>query len=243
MGQKAWVKNGLEWMKNVSLNFFYSDKYKKKVKHTSMNEGVLIKLLDIGSCFNPFLKFPEFCVKAIDLCPANSNVDKCDFLRVIISNTSDESTQYNKYDTNGFLECLPYGYFDVTVMSLVLCYLPDPQQRLKMIINARKCLNNNRPSLLLIFEKESILHSAKYYSNFLKHWKETICQCGFKVLCYEKLSSDNHIAHAFAFITTEVIDDDLPKGLFIRQDFDKQNIAKANVLCDNILIEKLFNIK
>jgi hypothetical protein len=58
---------------------------------------------------------------------------------------------------------LPSQSFDVVVMSLVLSYLPTPNQRIEMIKNARKLLRNsnynNQPhysGLLLIVEKESI---------------------------------------------------------------------------------------
>lgn len=35
-----------------------------------------IRLLDVGSCFNPFLKFEEFLTVGIDIVPA---VEVCDF--------------------------------------------------------------------------------------------------------------------------------------------------------------------
>ncbi|XP_064633044.1 S-adenosylmethionine sensor upstream of mTORC1-like [Lineus longissimus] len=39
-----------------------------------------IFLLDVGSCYNPFQHFEEFCVTALDLHPATESVLQCDFL-------------------------------------------------------------------------------------------------------------------------------------------------------------------
>lgn len=39
-----------------------------------------VRLLDVGSCYNPFLVYDEFDVTAIDLCPAHLSVKRCDFL-------------------------------------------------------------------------------------------------------------------------------------------------------------------
>ncbi|XP_020898757.1 S-adenosylmethionine sensor upstream of mTORC1 isoform X2 [Exaiptasia diaphana] len=53
-----------------------------------------LNLLDVGSCYNPFLEFKDdFFTVAIDLCPATEYVYKCDFLdlKIINENTSAKS--------------------------------------------------------------------------------------------------------------------------------------------------------
>ncbi|XP_050731819.1 S-adenosylmethionine sensor upstream of mTORC1-like [Eriocheir sinensis] len=49
-----------------------------------------VRVLDVGSCYNPFRVFPEFEVTAIDLCPAHESVFKGDFLNLEIMEKEDE---------------------------------------------------------------------------------------------------------------------------------------------------------
>jgi len=44
-----------------------------------------IRLLDVGSCYNPFQAFAEFCAVGIDICPA---VNVCFLLYVHINTVS-----------------------------------------------------------------------------------------------------------------------------------------------------------
>jgi hypothetical protein len=153
-----------------------------------------IKLLDVGSCYNPLLKYedllPYFDITAIDLCPVDPSVYKCDFLTVDItdsvesyqshkiscaakpsqsaphpsSSTSTDSPAESQYHE---LKMLPSNHFDVIIMSLVLSYLPTPETREIMIDKARKLLvspgHNGKPhygGLLIIIEKQSIFSPA-----------------------------------------------------------------------------------
>jgi hypothetical protein len=136
-----------------------------------------IKLLDIGSCYNPLLKFedllPFFDCTAIDLCPVDPSVYKCDFLTVevapsleqyqthkvqsdttvniVSSHPSSSSYSASNYPSNVYREVkmLPANYYDVAVMSLVLSYLPTPSARELMIEKARQLLvtpgHNGKP--------------------------------------------------------------------------------------------------
>ena len=60
-------------------------------------------------------------------------------------------------------------------------------------------------SRLLIFEKESIFHTGKYFPVFLRNWKVAVESCGFEKVTYAPLRtpsvSGDHSrrSHAFAF--------------------------------------------
>ena len=278
MGSKDWMIAGTEWMKNISLNFYYNKlgiKYYNKIIKTLQNNSKSnnnndnnnncndsyrqnpmtclkatdekIKLLDIGSCFNPFKEFNEFEVTAVDLCPSNDSVHKCDFLDIIVTENIDLTLNINNSYKNGFMKYFPINSFDVCVMSLVLSYLPCPKQRLLMIKNARKTLiyENNKMGLLLIYEKCSILHNNYYYTLFLKHWKQQICLLGFELLKYERVIINSHKSHAFSFVTTNIQSTNTntietnenalvneENGLWIKQDF--KNKEEMDLFCEKI---------
>ncbi len=203
-----------------------------------------IKLLDVGSCYNPILKFPDllpyFDVTAIDLYPADSSVAKCDFITVNIPNSYIEYEQLLQHSPkrDAELHSLPPSFYHAVVMSLVLCYLPTPAARERMIENARKVLISpgfeDKPhhgGLLIIIEKESILsshNSGKVSANrvTIDDWKSTICSKGFFLQRYElHVSSDRRKSHIFIFKATNL--DSRPgestevRPLFIKQDFDR----------------------
>ena len=97
-----------------------------------------IRLLDVGSCYNPIQyspNAPAFDCTAIDLHPAHPSVKKVDFLRFT---PSDESSRHDseeiELDTNKWNPST--GSFDVVSMSLVLSYLPNVSQRRDMIRRA-----------------------------------------------------------------------------------------------------------
>eukprot|EP01040_Poterioochromonas_malhamensis_P003240 gene3240-3453_t len=208
-----------------------------------------IKLLDVGSCYNPILKFPEllpyFDITAIDLCPADSSVAKCDFITVNIpsSYTEYEQLQRNSPKRDAELHSLPPSFYHAVVMSLVLCYLPTPAARERMIENARKVLISpgfeDKPhhgGLLIIIEKESILlsqNSGKVSVNrvTIDDWKSTICSKGFFLQRYElHVSSDRRKSHIFIFKATNLVavpgESAEVRPLFIKQDFDRDSNVK-----------------
>ncbi|CAB3364913.1 Hypothetical predicted protein [Cloeon dipterum] len=79
-----------------------------------------IKLLDVGSCYNPFASFDIYEVEAIDIAPGERNVKKCDFLNVNIS-------QDKQLEIDSELNHLEEQSFDVVVFSLLLEYFPCAQ--------------------------------------------------------------------------------------------------------------------
>ncbi|PIK62758.1 putative methyltransferase BTM2-like [Apostichopus japonicus] len=61
-----------------------------------------LRLLDVGSCFNPFLDYPEFLSIGIDISPAVTSVYKCDFLNLQLQ----EPLQVYSDTVNRYLQML-----------------------------------------------------------------------------------------------------------------------------------------
>lgn len=120
-----------------------------------------IRLLDVGSCYNPFISMENadmFDITAIDLYPRHDSVYRCDFLNMTIGSNEtapilvsksaerqDEASPAMEEDSDPYASFnqivqLPEGSFDVVTMSLVLSYLPNPDLRLQMIQKARRLL-------------------------------------------------------------------------------------------------------
>jgi len=220
-----------------------------------------IRLLDVGSCYNPLVQSPNaslFDITAIDLYPSNPTVFQCDFLNLDIGlpnssmvlhhdqrqhdhqvqDHSDGIDEANQADVaisqHTKLLQLPSSSYDVITMSLVLSYLPTPQQRLVMIKKARQLLVSpghhsyqHYTGLLLIVEKESIFNNLNNNNNnniamnhldaltvgnnrsmLLTHWKKAICNEGFELVKYDLYTTGSRKTHVFAFATTPYIHDD-----------------------------------
>ena len=69
-----------------------SESMAEETKSTiATDPGARISVLDVGSCYNPFAKFPEFDVVAIDLSPTpDSDVYRCDFVSVGVGDRVDD---------------------------------------------------------------------------------------------------------------------------------------------------------
>lgn len=269
MGSKDWVKIGTEWMHFYIQQFYFGElgvklmqKFQKKASVDSnfplcskipLPGGTKVRLLDVGSCFNPFKRWDDLDVTAIDLCPADPSVHQCDFLnitivdKVLFDNVGDNlpgelCSESSPGSPNGGCSEIKFvkSSYNVVVMSLVLSYLPIPEQRILMIRNSRKLLSNHSsdiPGLLLLYEKDSILHSAAHYTAFLEHWKTTIAKEGFILCRYEHLIFDNknrthgRKAHIFIFVTDpNFIDSVCPpeSKLYIKQDFADDDSETKN---------------
>ena len=107
-----------------------------------------LKVLDVGSCYNPFLTGPYntlFDITALDLCPTDPTVYQSDFLTLKIGPNSSEPLILNgSVDGTGKpinrLIQLPEHTYHAVTMSLVLNYLPTPLTRLNMVRRARRLL-------------------------------------------------------------------------------------------------------
>ena len=236
MGEKSWVQEGHKWCELVAEEFFFGNLSKKtfvnnrkdelcrqadgkidREKLFSLQESFVLpavrddskmNLLDIGSCYNPHSKGSmrhRFEVIALDLFPQDESVLSCDFITV---NLADEMST-----KGGYLESLPVNYFHVCTLSLVLCYLPTPTERIAMVSKARECLrketNFSCGGLLLISEKGSIFPTSSLHTRYLNTWKDSMRSIGFALVRYEmKVVEGNKRLHLFAFSRIECVKKD-----------------------------------
>lgn len=133
------------------------------------------KLLDVGSCYNPFQNFDKFEVLALDIAPANNDVFKCDFLSVPV-------TEKSVIHNNNVVE-LKRNCFHVIVFSLFLEYLPCPDLRLKCCIKAYDLLTPEGILVIVTPDSNHISSNAKIY----KSWRYNLSLIGFNRIQYQKL--------------------------------------------------------
>lgn len=126
-----------------------------------------LKMLDVGSCYNPFKKFDLFDVVAVDIAPASDDVIQCDFLQ------SDIDKHPN----------LSRGVFDVVLFSFLLEYLPHPRMRYDCCAKARDLLKPG--GLLVILTPDSKHDTAN--SQVMKSWRHGMASLGLMRTRYEKL--------------------------------------------------------
>lgn len=107
------------WIYNAIKQYFHegelqrvTEKEMRKLKHLELEvdfcdcnryeASYTIKLLDVGSCYNPFSVYSDLEVTAIDLCPALESVAQCDFLnlQVTVSDNNDKSGDVEDYAKN-----------------------------------------------------------------------------------------------------------------------------------------------
>ncbi|XP_063709777.1 S-adenosylmethionine sensor upstream of mTORC1 [Culicoides brevitarsis] len=140
-------------------------------------ENSPIRLLDVGSCFNPFTKYENFDVIAIDIAPSKSSgVFKMDFTNVEIV---DEPMNF----CHNRLSHLPHTFFDVVVFSLLLEYLPSSKQRIKCVQNAYEVLDNEGLLVIITPDSKHVGANAK----LMKNWRYTISLMGFNRIMFEKM--------------------------------------------------------
>lgn len=188
----------IKWIYKVCCDYFNGDDLQKYREREEDIAGKIeiefffqkcftkpYRLLDVGSCYNPFSIFSEFCTTAIDIAPATDSVHKCDFLNV--ATTPYVQNKCKERYTNFLLE----NYYDVVVFSLVLEYLPTAQQRLLFCEKAYRLLKPE--GLLCIITPDSKHVGAN--CKIMKTWKYLLANIGFSRIRYEKLP---HI-HCMAF--------------------------------------------
>ncbi|KAG8142910.1 hypothetical protein E2320_006100 [Naja naja] len=191
------------------------------VTDESLHPSGKIRLLDVGSCFNPFLKFEEFLTVGIDIVPAVESVYKCDFLNLQIHQplqlAQDAIDAFLKQLKNP-IDSLPGELFHIVVFSLLLSYFPSPYQRWICCKKAHELLVLN--GLLLIITPDSS-HQNRH-AMMMKSWKIAIESLGFKRFKYSKFS---HM-HLMAFrkislkTTSDLVSRNYPGMLYIPQDFN-----------------------
>ncbi|RUS80647.1 hypothetical protein EGW08_011597 [Elysia chlorotica] len=189
-----------------------------------------VRLLDVGSCYNPFLECPEFESIGIDLSPATQSVYQCDFLQLELTPSlahPPSSSDLNPTPLTTALGLslapqsspvtrLPRASFQVVVFSLLLEYLPAAAQRWACCVKAHSLLQPH--GLLLIVTPDS--NSAYRNAPMMKSWRQALEHLGFHRWKYHKME---HV-HCMAFRKVkEELPERFPESvenlLYIPQDF------------------------
>ncbi|KAK9399589.1 putative methyltransferase BTM2 like [Crotalus adamanteus] len=143
------------------------------LSHSSIMDELLhpsgkIRLLDVGSCFNPFLKFEEFLTVGIDIVPAVESVYKCDFLNLQIHQplqlAQDAIDAFLKQLKNP-IDSLPGELFHVVVFSLLLSYFPSPYQRKISLKTTSDLVSRNYPGMLYIPQDFNTVEEEEFSNN------------------------------------------------------------------------------
>ncbi|XP_066445980.1 S-adenosylmethionine sensor upstream of mTORC1 [Eleutherodactylus coqui] len=180
-----------------------------------------IRLLDVGSCYNPFMKYEDFLAVGIDIVPAVETVYKCDFLNLQIQRPlqlAPDAVDAFLKQLKSPVDYLPAELFHVVVFSLLLSYFPSRYQRWICCKKAHELLDLH--GLLLIITPDSS-HQNRH-AMMMKSWKIAIESLGFKRMTYSKFS---HM-HLMAFrktslkTTSDLITRNYPDMLYIPQDFN-----------------------
>ena len=168
--------------------------------------GETFRLLDVGSCWDFYREyerksthFGSCKVVAFDLAPEDGaeNVLEGDFLnaqffdRIEDENGAETLLKTSSSSSSKRLEGLKLSSFNIVVLSLVLTYVPTPENRFQMIINARKCLKGDGDGLLMIIEPHGFDKSKE--NLVAKTWQQTIENVGFKALVNSKTRDGLHI--------------------------------------------------
>lgn len=187
-----------------------------------------IKVLDVGSCYNPLNTCDDFEVTAIDIAPANNTVYKCDFLNV---NVCDRILI-----DNGVVHSLKSSSFYVVLFSLILEYLPCPHQRLLCCKKAYDLLIPE--GVLIVITPDS--KNSNCNMDIVKSWRYLFAEMGFRRIKQEKLpyincmifrkSLNSEIARRWAKLNERYKVYDL---LVIPQDFNKQIVEEFERHLDN----------
>lgn len=214
----------------------------KILEEPNQDEMEKLNLLDVGSCYNPFERFPVFEVLAIDIAPANEKVKKCDFLNVKVTNAA------NHKENN--LHEIKKDHFDIVVFSLFLEYLPTSEQRFDCCKKAYDILKSEGILIIITPDSKHVGANAK----IMKSWRCILAKIGFSRIKYEKLphvhcmafrkSLFKEVAQRWASIYRGdgfqefVIPQDFNEGNFINaEDIEKSDFVKNQFLL-NSSVEK-----
>lgn len=183
-----------------------------------------LRLLDVGSCFNPFLDYEEFLSIGIDISPAVTSVYKCDFLNLQLQQPlqvySDTVNRYLQMLKNP-VTILPRECFHVVVFSLLLSYFPSPYQRWLCCQKAHQLLQLH--GLLIIITPKA--GNQRNSTEMMKSWKTAIESMGFSRW---RFHSDDHLQFmAFRKVsldsTTGVTQGEVMSDmLYIPQDYNEE---------------------
>ncbi|XP_018022163.1 S-adenosylmethionine sensor upstream of mTORC1 [Hyalella azteca] len=163
-----------------------------------------VRVLDVGSCYNPLGRHPKLLVTPIDLMPATKDVYKCDFLQLEVADPSDcdippelasSEDPSSDCDSTPTIERLPCESFDAVVFSLMLDYIPCPEARLECCRKASELL---KPGGLLLIVTPSC--SAGMLNPLLfKYFHWHLAKLGLKKHVSKKTSGFRTFSYRKAF--------------------------------------------
>lgn len=238
----------IEWCRSVCQEYFLDGGLKKmiekdeksaaaamgfttatvNVQQHSTLPGLLsqpgkMRLLDVGSCFNPFLKFDEFLTVGIDIVPAVESVYKCDFLNLQLQpplTLARDAVEAFLRQLHSPIDSLPAQLFHVVVFSLLLSYFPSPYQRWICCKKAHELLDLH--GLLLIITPDSS-HQNRH-ALMMRSWRVAVESLGFKRYKYVKYSHMHLIAFRKVSLatTSDLVSRNYPEMLYIPQDFGNE---------------------
>ncbi len=244
-------ENRIEWSVNFCLNYFHDNKIRNynRDRERRIHELILedpvhvelpttseenftqnIRLLDVGSCYNPFKKYEQnqnFTVTAIDISPACPDVHRCDFLNAPVFEHGhvERDPSVSASADFSFTSCS----YDVVIFSLLLEYMPTSEQRLNCCRKAYEILDSEGILIIITPDSKHIGANAK----FMKNWRYTLALMGFSRIKYEKLVHITCMVFRKALYKEVTIrwanihkEDYMTNDLFIPQDFnDFENIS------------------
>ncbi|CAL8113018.1 unnamed protein product [Orchesella dallaii] len=247
--QSVKLKCRLEWVLHCCEKYFSVDEAKEGVTLHSEQSSKL-KLLDVGSCYNPFSKYGNvFDVTAVDLCPApgfEESIFRCDFLCLKVIGNGEVFTdvtisqfEYDQISVGSVnyrqLNSLQAGSFNVVVFSYFLEYLADPKHRLESCQKAYKLLKPG--GLLFILRPDSSKVTPGGNTRLIKMLKLGMVLLGFRRVYFEKLE---HLwCMAFKKETEEYISASIASSFFKR---DVHKIGIGNIFDDRTRLHELFYI-
>lgn len=147
---------------------------------TKNPEDGRLRLLDVGSCYNPFEKYADdFLVTAIDIAPAaGTAVKECDFLAARVAVDAVAAT-----DENQIISTFQANSYDVVVFSLLLEYLPTSGQRIACCEKAYQVLRPEGVLVVITPDSKHVGANAK----LMKNWRYSLAGIGFSRIRIEKL--------------------------------------------------------
>jgi len=141
-------------------------------------EKAPLRVLDVGSCYNPFGDFEGWKVVPVDIAPATPSVKLCDFLSVELA----AKTVIKECNQKAEVESLERGGYHVVIFCLLLEYLPSSALRLQAVEKAVGALKEG--GLLCIVTPDSC-HQARN-SEQLSSWKLGLGLLGLSKVTYTK---------------------------------------------------------
>ncbi|KAM4601855.1 S-adenosylmethionine sensor upstream of mTORC1 isoform 3-T3 [Polymixia lowei] len=250
LADNHWAKNSegegrIEWCRSVCQEYFLDGGIKRMLEKDEKSARLAVgltaaalsaqpystipssishlgkmRLLDVGSCFNPFLKFDEFLTVGIDIVPAVESVYKCDFLNLQLQQPlqlAGDAVEAFLSHLHNPIDTLPAQLFHVVVFSLLLSYFPSPYQRWICCKKAHELLELH--GLLLIITPDSS-HQNRH-ALMMRSWRVAVESLGFKRYKYVKFSHMHLIAFRKVSLatSTDLVSRNYPEMLYIPQDF------------------------